>query len=121
MCLTTSDVELLGTVEASLRESRSRTGNRAHPGILGQFSLADIPLAVELNRWSLCIHAARRDAASMKKMPLPENGRKLAPPEADFRELQLFYSAMLLRPPFIANVFQPGSLHLKYRQCCHTS
>ena len=62
-----------------------------------EFSIADIPLATELNRWSLCVHAARRDGVELLVPPLPGLSR--------------YYSRLLEREPFCKAVFSPEAQH----------
>ena len=85
-------IECLAQAEGHL----ARTGE---PYLTGsEFSIGDVPLAVELNRWSLCVHRARRDSIVQLDCPA-------------FAELGKFYARMLSRPAFVDNVFTSELQH----------
>ena len=61
------------------------------------FSIGDIPLAVELNRWSLCVHRARADGVDLACPALPR--------------LDDYYRRMLERPAYEEQVFAHERAH----------
>lgn len=63
----------------------------------GELSVGDIPLAVELNRWSLCVHRARADGLDLECPPLPA--------------LDAYYRRMLDRQAFEEQVFANECAH----------
>lgn len=60
-------------------------------------SVADVPLAVELNRWSLCHHALNRDGLELPVPKLPA--------------LAKYYDRLLLRLAFLRGVYGPEARH----------
>jgi len=65
-------------------------------------TLADVPFGVELNRWSLCVHACRRDGLDVCAL----SGRK-----ATFPRLKEYYMRLLQRPAFRSQVYDLESAH----------
>ena len=71
-----------------------------------EFTIADIPLGVELNRWSLCVHAAQwralggGGAAEQLLASIPPMPR-----------LQQYYAELLARPAFREQVFELECQH----------
>ena len=58
-------------------------------------TLADVPLGVEVNRWSLCLHACARDGVDVSEL----SDQPMA-----FPRLREYYTRLLERPAFRAQV-----------------
>ena len=83
------------TVLSKAEEHLGKTGG---PYIVGKtLSVGDIPLAVELNRWSLCVHRARADGISLGCPALPH--------------LDRYYAAMVGMPAYAEHVHAAERKH----------
>jgi len=63
-----------------------------------EMTVADVPLAAELNRWSLCLHALKRDGQEPGTIPA-------------FPKLGAFYASLMARPAFVSAVYLPELQH----------
>mmetsp|Transcript_57726 Transcript_57726/g.130174 ORF Transcript_57726/g.130174 Transcript_57726/m.130174 type:complete len:305 (-) Transcript_57726:47-961(-) len=82
-------IAVLSKAESQLRDQRYITGDKP--------TVADVPLAVELNRWSLGMHALHRDGV---QLPMPQ-----------WPALAAYYGRMLERPAFLAGAYLPEAGH----------
>mmetsp|Transcript_9828 Transcript_9828/g.16333 ORF Transcript_9828/g.16333 Transcript_9828/m.16333 type:complete len:264 (-) Transcript_9828:233-1024(-) len=87
-----------------LAMAEAELGRTGAPWLSGgaDMTLADVPLGVELNRWSLCLHACRRDGVDVCDL----SGRKVV-----FPRLQEYYARLLERPAFRAQVYNQERRH----------
>ena len=67
-----------------------------------EMTLADVPFATELNRWSLCLHACARDGVDVCK---------LSERQAAFPRLREYYARLLQRPAFRTQVYELELAH----------
>mmetsp|Transcript_5789 Transcript_5789/g.11689 ORF Transcript_5789/g.11689 Transcript_5789/m.11689 type:complete len:274 (-) Transcript_5789:112-933(-) len=82
-------VAMLSKAEAELATHKYIAGD--HIGI------GDVPLATQINRWSLCLHALRRDGV---ELPVPR-----------WPSLSRYYQSLLERPAFVKGVYEPEAEH----------
>jgi glutathione S-transferase len=100
-------IECLHKAEAQLARQRRdgaggvALGSGSDPDALfllgDQLQIGDFPVAVELNRWSLCVHAARRDGLQLTCHEFPE--------------LRSYYRRLMARPHFAEQVFRAEAQH----------
>ena len=64
-------------------------------------SAADVAMGTEINRWSLCVHAAASSGLELKK--------------PDFPCLKMYYSELMGIPSFVTQVFENERVwHLRH-------
>jgi len=84
-------LDVLAKAEAQLGDSNGYLAGTSEP------TLADVPLAVELNRWSLCWHALRRDGVELSVPHMPALAR--------------YYVVLMKRPAFRRAVYESELRH----------